>query len=177
MTDQKDLEHIVDEMERAHYGDAWHGSSVGELLDDVSAAQAASRPIANAHSIWEVALHIRSWRREVLRRLSSRQVGTPEDGDWPATPEATAPASEEAWKRDRASLAEATRSLQEAVRKVSPDELDKLYEKKRDPALGTGVTMRVLLHGVAQHDAYHGGQIAILKKAVVGDPSRTGSPA
>ena len=36
----------------------------------------------------------------------------------------------------------------------------------RDRALGAGVTYAVMLHGVAQHYAYHAGQIALLKKGV-----------
>ena len=30
--------------------------------------------------------------------------------------------------------------------------------------MGTGVTYYELLHGIVQHDVYHSGQIAILKK-------------
>jgi hypothetical protein len=37
---------------------------------------------------------------------------------------------------------------------------------QRDAAIGSGVSYYVLLHGVAQHDAYHAGQIAMLKKGV-----------
>ena len=44
-----------------------------------------------------------------------------------------------------------------ASSKVSP---------QRDPALGVGVTYYELLHGVVQHDVYHAGQIAILKKGI-----------
>ena len=43
----------------------------------------------------------------------------------------------------------------------------RLFEPITDPrnrATGTGVTRYVLLHGLAQHHAYHAGQIAILSK-------------
>lgn len=52
---------IADELRRAFYGEAWHGDSLFEILRGVTAAQAAARPITNAHSIWELVLHISAW--------------------------------------------------------------------------------------------------------------------
>jgi hypothetical protein len=57
------------------------GPTVLELLADVSAVQAASYPIAGAHSIWELVLHLRSDYEVVLRRLAGEgRVLTPESG-------------------------------------------------------------------------------------------------
>ena len=45
----------------------------------------------------------------------------------------------------------------------------RLFEATNDPRsrpLGTGVSYYVLLHGIVQHDVYHSGQIALLKKAL-----------
>lgn len=36
----------------------------------------------------------------------------------------------------------------------------------RDLPLGTGVSFHVMLRGLAQHDAYHTGQISLLKKGL-----------
>ena len=36
--------------------------------------------------------------------------------------------------------------------------------QQRDPALGTGSTYYVMLHGAVQHNLYHAGQIALLRK-------------
>src|SRR3954471_1848548 len=58
-----DLERLADQFQRAFEGDAWHGASIRELLAGVSAKQAASHPVANAHSIWEIVLHIASWEK------------------------------------------------------------------------------------------------------------------
>ena len=52
---------IADQLRRAFGGEAWHGDSVFEILDGVTAAQAAAHPIKNAHSIWELVLHIGAW--------------------------------------------------------------------------------------------------------------------
>ncbi|MGH7628258.1 MAG: DinB family protein [Gemmatimonadales bacterium] len=66
-----EADRIADELARAHGGDPWHGSSARAVLAGVSAAQAAVRPIPNAHTIWELVLHVTGWRREVARRLEA----------------------------------------------------------------------------------------------------------
>lgn len=44
-------------------------------------------------------------------------------------------------------------------------ELDRTVGDERDPPLEAGVSYAVMLHGIAQHHAYHAGQIALLKKS------------
>ena len=36
----------------------------------------------------------------------------------------------------------------------------------RDAPLGTGVSFAAMVAGLVQHDAYHGGQIGLLRKAL-----------
>ena len=84
-----ELERIEEQLRRSFEGEAWHGPAVLETLAGVSHADAAAHPIEGAHSIWELALHLSSDYRLVLRRLSGdgRQL-TKEEG-WPPPPEAT----------------------------------------------------------------------------------------
>jgi uncharacterized damage-inducible protein DinB len=65
-----DLDLIKDQLEKAFYGGAWHGPSVLESLENISAEQAASKPVRNAHSIWEIVLHINTWQQCTQKRLS-----------------------------------------------------------------------------------------------------------
>jgi uncharacterized damage-inducible protein DinB len=59
---------LADQIRRAFDGEAWHGDALVEVLANVSAKQAAARPIKNAHNIWEIVLHIGAWDGAVLRR-------------------------------------------------------------------------------------------------------------
>jgi uncharacterized damage-inducible protein DinB len=154
-------ERLADELARAASGDAWHGPSLAALLDDVTAAEAARRPIAGAHTIWELVLHLTAWTGEVRRRLGGGEPGEPGEGDWPEPPAATP----EAWAAARAALAAAHAALQADVLHVDDAQLDRPVGGTRDLPLGSGGPHGVMLHGLAQHDAYHGGQIALLKKA------------
>ena len=159
----QDTEAIADELRRAHDGEAWHGPGVREALEGVKAAQAAARPVANAHSIWEIALHVTGWTREVGRRLAGNPPGLPAEGDWPAVPE---PPTEERWQAAKAAAEAAHHELADAVAAFPAGRLDERVGSLHVPELGTGFTYRGMLHGLSQHSAYHGGQIVILKKAL-----------
>ena len=74
-------ERISDQFYRAFEGEAWHGPAVLTLLEGVTAEQAAAHPVAGAHSIWELVLHIEAWERACSRRLAGdrAQLTTEED--------------------------------------------------------------------------------------------------
>jgi uncharacterized damage-inducible protein DinB len=156
-----EIDNIVDELQREHEGDPWHGSPLKHILDGVTADQAGARRVAGAHSIWELVLHITAWKGEVRRRLSGAAASDPEEGDWPEVGEPSAAR----WKAALARLEQTHRALIAAVRQFPESRLAEPSNDTRNNALGTGVSYYVLLHGIVQHDVYHAGQIAILKKA------------
>src|SRR5208283_2460455 len=86
---------IADQMRRAFDGEAWHGDSLTEILEGVTAARAAAHPITGAHSIWELVLHIAAWDGAVLRRLGGAAVELSDAENFPAVREA----SEAAWRK------------------------------------------------------------------------------
>ena len=153
---------ILDQLEREHAGDAWHGTPLRELLSGIDYEQASARPLSGAHTIWEIVLHMTAWKNEVGRRLDGAAAGTPREGDWPTpgTPGA------QRWREAVGALEEAHRALAAAIARIPDSRLTALTNDKRDRESGGGVSYYVLLHGIVQHDVYHSGQIALLKKAV-----------
>lgn len=151
-------DHILDELRRAWDGDPWHGDPVRAVLAGLTPEQAAAHPLPGAHSAWEIVLHMTAWTREVARRLRDRVARDPEDGDWPAVRGDLGQAVD--------ALARAHAELLDAVAAFPPAELDRVVGEARDRPLGAGVSYAVMLHGLAQHHAYHAGQIALLRKAV-----------
>ncbi|MEW6336467.1 MAG: DinB family protein [Acidobacteriota bacterium] len=143
-------------------GDPWHGPSLDALLADVTAEQAFARPVPGAHTIVELVLHLTAWMREVCERLRGGEPGLPAEGDWPRP----GPEPRAAWLAARADLRAVDASLHGLVASLDPDRLHEPDGVPRDRALGTGVTRAAMLLGVAQHAAYHGGQIAVLKRAL-----------
>ena len=156
-----EIDRIVDELEREHGGDPWHGNPLRQILDGVDHRQAALRPLAKAQTIWETVLHIVAWKNEVRRRVGGAPAGAPIEGDWPTPP----PASAEGWRDALAGLEASHRALVAAVAGLREPALFEPTTDPRERETGLGVSHYVLLHGIVQHDVYHAGQIALLKKA------------
>jgi len=152
-----EIDRILDQLKRAFEGPAWHGPSIKESLDGLTAAQAHQRPLANGHSIWELVHHIAVWEDVGRRRLEGDPAEVPISSteDWPPAEDL----SEAAWEKSKAALERSHQALVEAISSVPESRLD-------EPILKDKSTVYVTLHGVIQHDLYHAGQIAILKKAL-----------
>jgi uncharacterized damage-inducible protein DinB len=153
---------LVDLLDRVLSGDPWHAGSVQLLLETVTAEDAVRTPVAGAHSIWQLVLHMTGWAREVHARLDGAVAGEPASGEWPAVPDTT-PA---AWDRDRRALFEVHAALAAAILRTPPAELDAPVVDYRDPAAGTGMSKYLTLHGLVHHTVYHAGQIALLRRAL-----------
>ena len=149
------------DLARAYDGDPWHGSSLLALLDDVDAESAAARPVEGGHTILELVLHMAAWTREVARRLRGATPAVPPEGDWP-TP---APGAR-AWQEARDGLAAAQADVLAALASCPDERLTAIVGQTRDPSVGSGLTYAAMASGLAQHHAYHGGQVALLKRAV-----------
>jgi uncharacterized damage-inducible protein DinB len=144
------IERLLEQLNAAYGGPAWHGPALRELLEGVTEEQAKARPVANAHSMLEIDAHVRTWMDAVSERMagSERELTTEEDwsnvamSSWPAVVE----------ELDRAES-----RVCDAVARLRPEQLDQ-------PIAGRRYSYYVLVHGVLQHNIYHAGQIALLKK-------------
>jgi uncharacterized damage-inducible protein DinB len=143
----------------------WHGPSLDELLASVSSVQAEARPIPGAHSIWEIVLHVTAWAEIALARLHGQRTGDPApDEDWPPVPGLDSRSGSDAtanWQAALERLRESHRALATDTRRLEPSAFD-------DKVAGADYSVSNLLHGVIEHDTYHGGQIALLKRALEG---------
>ena len=166
MTDPSQSTFLLDQVERAHAGDPWHGSSRAALLADVTVDEARRRPAPAVHSIGELVLHMTAWTREVTRRLQGGNAANPEMGDWPALPGIF---DERTWRAALAALDNAHVALRDTVRALDASRLTTRVGDERNAALGTGVTLAQTINGLVQHDAYHSGQVAVVKKLLRSD--------
>lgn len=146
---------IADQLRRAFDGSAWHGPAVLELLADVDAETAAARPIADVHSIWELLLHIAVWDNAGMVRLTGKRWQPTGLHNFPTVP---AKPTEAAWRK---AIAATKRTHGKLIKTVAGLPESRL----RDRVPGKRYDFYHMLHGIAQHELYHAGQIAILKKA------------
>jgi uncharacterized damage-inducible protein DinB len=152
---------LANHIKRAVRGPMWHGQALGELLAGVSPEQAAARPIAGAHTIWEIVLHVTAWADITRERLRGQRTAdpTPEE-DWPS-PGDTSDLGHAAWETTIERLRESHRALAAVVKQLDDEAI-----AAKVPGLDYSVSN--ILHGVIEHGTYHGGQIALLKRAATG---------
>lgn len=159
-------EALIKQLQRQHDGEPWHGPSRETVLEGITASMATWRPAKDAHSIWALVLHMRSWTREVMRRLEGSVPGEPADGDWPAVP---AKADDAAWQATLASLQASHEELIALVKTLSEDQLNERVKAR--PGEQQGIPNRAMLYSLAEHDIYHTGQVAMLKRLAAADRS------
>src|SRR5271167_940251 len=92
-----EIDCILDQYDRVLQGNAWHGDPIWQILDGVTAECAAARPIANAHTTWEIVLHMTFWESVAAQRFAGQRAGLNEALNSPAPPEAT----EGNWQKTR----------------------------------------------------------------------------
>ncbi len=148
-----EIEFIVDQLQRAYDGEAWHGPSLTQALSGVNATTAAVRPLPQAHSIWQLVLHIANWNEVFVKRSNGQALQLSPEEDFPNVTDT----SEAAWKAALEKLKKSHMDLQNLAARSAPGFLE-----RRVP--GKDYNFRFMLHGMVQHEAYHAGQISILKK-------------
>ena len=151
---------IAHQLRRAFHGEAWHGPSVREILSGITAEQATARPLAEAHTIWELLLHIETWVAQPLATVTlgvpMRDLGVmPVELDWPPVGATTS----QEWTTTKARAFQTAEDFAQAIEKFGDARLGEIVPGRDHPYY-------ILLHGVVQHTLYHAGQIALLKKAL-----------
>jgi uncharacterized damage-inducible protein DinB len=149
-----EVERIVDQYDRAMNGDAWHGDPVWKILEGISGEDAAVRVHRNTHSIWELVSHMTFWETEVYGRLKNLPARSQEQLNFPPPVEAV---STEQWGSAIAEFRESNARFRQALTELSLEQLD-------HPTKTSKRSVYVEVHGVIQHNLYHAGQIAFLRK-------------
>ena len=142
-------------LEEGYGPGAWYGSDLRAAVGDVGAAAAFKRPAKGRHNIAEVALHAAFWANEATSRLTGTpRAEFPLDGeDWFELNDA----STLAWKTLVATVDASQRRLSQAVSEVASG--------ARTSPLGEAERFDLVI-GIAGHNAYHAGQIQLLKKLI-----------
>jgi uncharacterized damage-inducible protein DinB len=148
---------LSDQIRRAFEGEAWHGDPLVEILEGVNAMVASAHPIKDAHSIWELVLHIAAWDAAVLKRTG----GTAEELSGERNFPPVADSSEAAWRK---AVEHAKHTHSELVKAVAAFP-DSRLEERVPGKTESYHNFFYMFSGIVQHELYHAGQIALLKKA------------
>ncbi|UAY53033.1 DinB family protein [Ferruginibacter albus] len=132
------------------HGESWVGTSFKEALQGVNAEAASISD--NHNSIWQLVSHLIYWRTRVYNRLNGNN-NPPPFMDFRLPEELT----EETWKQTIHDFELSYHTLRTAIHNFKEENLSK-------PSPKEGQTFYQLLHGSLLHDAYHLGQIVLIKK-------------
>ncbi len=150
-----DVQRILKQYDQVLNGPAWHGDPISQILGGISPEVAAARPIANAHSIWEIVGHMAFWEEVATRRLGGLRAGLEEERNFPAAPEAT----NANWEKTLDEFRASNHAFREALQEFDPARLDELSAAGKRSFYEEA-------HGLIEHHVYHAGQIALLAKAI-----------
>jgi DinB superfamily len=138
-------------------GEAWYGDSLREILNGITAEQARAHPIPNAHSIWELVLHVEAWCKLAIGAVQGTPIppwaSMPKELDWPPV----AGTSEQAWQGAVTSLFSAHLRFVDAIKEFGDERLEATVP-------GRTYDFYRLFQSMTQHAVYHAGQISLLKK-------------
>ena len=147
------IDFVIDQLKRAYDGEAWHGPALMETLNGIDAKTAAAHPIPTSHSIWELVLHVAAWEQVVTRRIvHGKELTLSDDENFGHIKTH----DEAAWRQAVQILEKSHSELIAAVSSA------RVPAKRARP--GKDYDIVFMLMGTAQHAAYHGGQIALLKR-------------
>jgi len=142
---------ILTLLDEAYEKHTWHGPNLKQSLRGISAKEAAWRPGAGRHNIWEVTLHAAYWKYAVRRRIEGGKHGSfaLKGSNFFARPE-RGKENEAAWSDDKELLQREHGALRGSIERV-------LQTRRGERLLGQ-------LWGIAFHDIYHAGQIRLLRR-------------
>lgn len=146
---------LLEQLDRAYTAHTWCGPSLLESIAGVPAAKAAKRAMKGTHSIWELVEHVASWNEIVAERLEGGSPAVTPKRNFPPVSTKT-PA---AWKATQVRLALSQLKFRTAVDAFPAAKLGRKRPKLQD-------SWAVLIHGQIQHQLYHAGQIALLRRGL-----------
>ncbi len=148
-----EIRNIIRLLENTFDGSAWHGPSILNILNEVN-AERAFKEFDNIHSIAELVQHMTTWRKFAVQRLrGNHQYEIGEFEDW----KKILRNDENTWREIKKQFLQSQQELLETLDGINDLKLTELVENK-------AYDYYTMLHGVIQHDIYHGGQISLLKK-------------
>lgn len=152
---KKEVQYLSKQLQNSYEGEPWFGRSIKTTLGEIDADTALQKP-NDQHSILELLYHMIIWREFTISRLQPGNDQTMkyfDQNDWRNLDHS----DKSLWEKGL-QLLQNTQQL-----------LSVLLENLDDEVLGKQVAereynYRALLHGIIQHDIYHIGQIAYVKK-------------
>lgn len=136
-----------------YHGNPWIDINIMSVIKNITASQAATQAIPGCNSIWEIVNHMILWRMNVLRRVQGELIKSPANNYFSPVKNS----SHRAWLNTLKKLEISQQHWMQFLKTFKEKDFEKVYP-------GNQMNYYEHIHGIIQHDAYHLGQIVLLKK-------------
>ena len=135
-------------------GEPWFGRNIQAILKEINEDIASQKPNGQ-HSILELLYHMINWRLFTINRLekSTATVKSFEENDWQVLDHQ----DKSLWQKGIEQLNDTQQRLLNLINTMKDEDL-------QSPVHERDYENRTLIIGIIQHDIYHLGQIAYIKK-------------
>ena len=148
------IKNIVRQLNEIQDGSLWFDQCFKEKTDQLTDAEAFTRPIPQVHSVAEHISHILEWRKECMLRFKGQRTDLMNSADdWKDNDTL----SKIGWTELKKLFFESTVTLVNAL-----ENQEDAYLETKFP--DTEYNFHYLIEGIIQHDLYHLGQIGITIK-------------
>ncbi|HEX6847002.1 MAG TPA: DinB family protein [Chitinophagaceae bacterium] len=152
----KETQYIIKSFEDTLSAQPWFGRAVYEILGEIDESKVFTKPNVTEHSMIELLWHMNTWAEFILGSLENRpleRMKEIEANDW-----RTIDPKVHTWKNGLEQLSTTHKKI-----------IDILHQKTDDSFLNDIVPLRkydfrYMLNGLIQHNIYHLGQVAYVKK-------------
>jgi len=151
----REIEILLAALDDAYDKTGWHGPTLRGAVRRVNAREAVWRPDKGSHCIAEIVVHCAYWKYAGHRRLTGgKRGGFPIKGsNWFAVPDKL---SDSKWKESLRLIDEMHARMRATIASLPANRLAVV-------PTGAKVTNLKMIYGLAAHDAYHAGQIRIIR--------------
>jgi uncharacterized damage-inducible protein DinB len=150
-----EVQSIVSNLQNTLDGTPWYGRPVYEMLEEINPKIVYTRPNKHSHSLIDLLYHMNTWAEFTLKRIEGEKepdMAAFEELDWrPIDPKT------HTWKKGLSSFKSTHKKIIQLLKKKDDSFLEGKVDYRK-------YNFRFLINGMVQHNIYHIGQIAYLKK-------------
>jgi uncharacterized damage-inducible protein DinB len=150
----KELKSIIANLERVNTGQPWYGRPVYEMLDEIDPAIVYKKP-NKQHSLTELLYHMITWADFTLHRITGdkeKDMAAFEELDWREIDPKI-----HTWEKGLMEFKDIHKKIIGLLNEKDDGFLKEIVDYRK-------YNFRFLLNGLIQHNIYHIGQVAYVKK-------------
>lgn len=152
---KNEIASILHNLENVSSGHPWYGRAVYEMLDEIDPAIVYKKPNGASHSLIELLYHMITWADFTLKRIQGDKdydLTESEKMDWRKIDPKV-----HTWKKGLAEFKAIHKKMTSLLKKKDDTFLDEKVDFRK-------YNFRFLINGLVQHNIYHIGQVAYVKK-------------